>query len=72
MYTCAQHLLAEFREENKQALLNVISDSITGVLLFTILALNNDGRKVLYWCFKVHSTLTVLGTCNPSAQGSAA
>lgn len=43
-----QELQQEFREENKQALLNVISDAITGMLLFVILATNNDGRNVLF------------------------
>jgi CemA family len=38
----------EFREDNKQALLNVISDSITGILLFVILASNHEGREVLF------------------------
>ena len=43
-----QELVLEFREDNKQALLNVISDSITGILLFVILASNHEGREVLF------------------------
>lgn len=43
-----QELVHEFREDNKQALLNVISDSITGILLFVILASNHEGREVLF------------------------
>ena len=43
-----QELVHEFREDNKQALLNVISDSITGILLFVILASNHEGRDVLF------------------------
>jgi CemA family len=43
-----QELVLEFREDNKQALLNVISDTITGILLFVILVSNHEGREVLF------------------------
>lgn len=38
----------ELREENKQALLNVISDSITGVMVAAILAGSHEGRATLF------------------------
>lgn len=46
--TEAKELYEEFREANKQALLNVISDTITGALIFTILTTHHEGRGELF------------------------
>jgi len=44
----AHEIRDDFREENKQSLLNVISDAITGILISVILAGNHNGRKTLF------------------------
>lgn len=43
----ARHLRDEFREENKKALLNILSDSITFVMICVILATSTAKRRTL-------------------------
>lgn len=44
----ALHIADEFREKNKRAYLNVVSDSVAGMVFFGILVRNTPGREVLF------------------------
>ncbi len=44
----ALHIAEEFREKNKRAYLNVVSDSVAGMVFFAILVRNTPGREVLF------------------------